>query len=302
MHDPRIGRFFAPDPLEAKYPWYSPYQFAGNNPIFAIDLEGLEPAPSATNLTKTKSVIRKYHGGFLSLAIQNSNNTSFASVWRVAQNIKPNNYNGALGVVGESRMGYEMYTMLQGIADVERARGGDLNVRQEFNAGVATNEGTWDIKTTISTKRANAVVYLNFYDYDGSINLIPEKYNKFTSLELIGEVKTISDNPQNVLNTVASIKKGYEQAIGNAKKNPSSAYDVKVSVLIVDKGAYEKAYEKAPELLESLYEKLHEENGGELLLVPNLHSRTKAELDNILKDIKQNTTKEAAATGEKSKG
>lgn len=123
-------------------------------------------------------------------------------------------------------MGYEMYTMLQGIADVERARGGDLNVRQEFNAGVAANEGTWDIKTTISTNKANAVAYLNFYDYDGSINQIPEKYNKFTSLELIGEVKTISDNPQNVLNTVASIKKGYEQAIDNAKKNPSSGYDI----------------------------------------------------------------------------
>lgn len=27
MHDARIGRFFAPDPLESKYPFYSPYQF-----------------------------------------------------------------------------------------------------------------------------------------------------------------------------------------------------------------------------------------------------------------------------------
>lgn len=30
------------DPLTADYPWYTPYQFAGNKPIWAIDLDGLE--------------------------------------------------------------------------------------------------------------------------------------------------------------------------------------------------------------------------------------------------------------------
>jgi len=43
MHDPRIGRFFARDPLSAKYPFYSPYQFSGNRVIDAVELEGLEP-------------------------------------------------------------------------------------------------------------------------------------------------------------------------------------------------------------------------------------------------------------------
>lgn len=43
MHDPRTGRFFATDPLEGKYPWYSSYQFSGNRPIDAIELEGAEP-------------------------------------------------------------------------------------------------------------------------------------------------------------------------------------------------------------------------------------------------------------------
>jgi RHS repeat-associated protein len=42
MHDPRIGRFFARDPLENKYPFFSPYQFSANTPIMAIELEGLE--------------------------------------------------------------------------------------------------------------------------------------------------------------------------------------------------------------------------------------------------------------------
>ncbi|WP_147415982.1 RHS repeat-associated core domain-containing protein [Ulvibacterium marinum] len=44
MSDPRIGRFFAVDPLIGKYPWYSPYQFSGNKLISRIELEGLEEA------------------------------------------------------------------------------------------------------------------------------------------------------------------------------------------------------------------------------------------------------------------
>jgi len=46
MHDPRIGRFFATDPLEPNYPWNSPYAFAENDLIRFMDLEGLEKARS----------------------------------------------------------------------------------------------------------------------------------------------------------------------------------------------------------------------------------------------------------------
>ena len=48
MHDPRIGRFFATDPMESIYNWYSPYAFSGNRVIDAIEMEGLQP------FTKTK--------------------------------------------------------------------------------------------------------------------------------------------------------------------------------------------------------------------------------------------------------
>ena len=42
MYDPRIGRFFAVDPLTAKYPWNSPYAFSENRVIDGVELEGLE--------------------------------------------------------------------------------------------------------------------------------------------------------------------------------------------------------------------------------------------------------------------
>ncbi len=56
MHDPRIGRFFSVDPLTAKYPYYSPYQFSGNRPIDKVELEGLEPANSQANSSSEPTV------------------------------------------------------------------------------------------------------------------------------------------------------------------------------------------------------------------------------------------------------
>ena len=42
IYDPRLVRFKSVDPLSKEYPWYTPYQFAGNSPIQNIDLDGLE--------------------------------------------------------------------------------------------------------------------------------------------------------------------------------------------------------------------------------------------------------------------
>lgn len=46
MHDPRVGKFFATDPLTHLYPHYTTYSFAGNNVIAYKELEGLEESPA----------------------------------------------------------------------------------------------------------------------------------------------------------------------------------------------------------------------------------------------------------------
>jgi len=56
MYDPRVGRFFALDPLEKTYPWYSPYQFSGNKIMHAIELEGLEELELNTGLSDDRTV------------------------------------------------------------------------------------------------------------------------------------------------------------------------------------------------------------------------------------------------------
>lgn len=55
MHDPRLGRFFAIDPLNADYPWNSPYAFSENVVINAVELEGLEKVVVYVWDTKSKT-------------------------------------------------------------------------------------------------------------------------------------------------------------------------------------------------------------------------------------------------------
>lgn len=50
IYNSRLGRFLSIDPLTRSYPMLTPYQFAENQPIWAIDLDGLE-----------KYVVTKYY-------------------------------------------------------------------------------------------------------------------------------------------------------------------------------------------------------------------------------------------------
>ncbi|HRF77457.1 MAG TPA: RHS repeat-associated core domain-containing protein, partial [Chitinophagales bacterium] len=51
IYNPRLGKFLSVDPLAATYPWYSTYHFASNNPIFFIDIDGLEGGSSQPGST-----------------------------------------------------------------------------------------------------------------------------------------------------------------------------------------------------------------------------------------------------------
>jgi RHS repeat-associated protein len=42
IYSPTEARFLSVNPSRREYLWYTPFQFAGNNPINFIDLYGLE--------------------------------------------------------------------------------------------------------------------------------------------------------------------------------------------------------------------------------------------------------------------
>lgn len=54
IYNPSLGKFLSVDPLTRKYPWYTPYQFAGNIPTKFIDVDGLEPGSTPTPNGGTK--------------------------------------------------------------------------------------------------------------------------------------------------------------------------------------------------------------------------------------------------------
>ena len=54
MHDPRVGRFFAVDPLYKDFPWNSSYAFSENRVIDGVELEGLEFKVSTIQDPETK--------------------------------------------------------------------------------------------------------------------------------------------------------------------------------------------------------------------------------------------------------
>jgi RHS repeat-associated protein len=64
IYNPQIARFLSVDPLTSDYPWYSTYQFAGNMPIWAIDLDGLEEEYYSKRLQDS-------HAGSLIIKISN---------------------------------------------------------------------------------------------------------------------------------------------------------------------------------------------------------------------------------------
>jgi len=66
IYDSRMARFLSVDPLTASYPMLTPYQFASNRPIKAIDIDGLESSWFPPGLIGEALAKEKIHGKSLS--------------------------------------------------------------------------------------------------------------------------------------------------------------------------------------------------------------------------------------------
>ncbi len=96
MHDPRLGRFFAVDPLAADYPWNSTYAFSENNVIDHVELEGLEKAPvnetwDMTNDEATATDVGTEHVDF-SNEYKGHIDGSSVSAWKLTSGANAGNY------------------------------------------------------------------------------------------------------------------------------------------------------------------------------------------------------------------
>ncbi len=114
-----VARFLSVDPLTKSYPWYTPYQFAGNTPIQAIDIDGLEPLTMVDKTGKlTKPIVAVLNAAF---AFSNSSLTE--ATWQpYYENIRTKSWAKMVGVPKEMSASV-MGTTVVHDADANRTSG-----------------------------------------------------------------------------------------------------------------------------------------------------------------------------------
>ena len=79
LYNPRVGRWMSTDAFESKFPSWSPYVFAFNNPLCFVDLDGNEPIPLSklwAEAQKSETLIKL----FTDLKIDKNNYSDYISI------------------------------------------------------------------------------------------------------------------------------------------------------------------------------------------------------------------------------
>ena len=147
--DPRVGRFLSLDPLSKKFPMLSPFQFANNTPIWAVDLDGLE-ARVYTDLT------------FFSPH-------SFLTV--IDKDGVINLY--TFGQYGQKGTGFNIFGLYNNGSALVHLKGDDANnyIKNEF---IKYNMGTYEI----SKERIDKQKIIDYYAKEMQTYNIPAKKTK----------------------------------------------------------------------------------------------------------------------------
>lgn len=133
IYDPRMGRFLSVDPITAKYSELTPYQFASNTPIQAVDLDGLEKFAVMDG--------HIMHGPFL------TNDKHFENNLQKIMDVVP--YSAATNGANAARAGliraiyaYQVSTLepLKAGNEIQRIKGSELRNKMLITARNATPE------------------------------------------------------------------------------------------------------------------------------------------------------------------
>jgi RHS repeat-associated protein len=189
MHDPRVGRFFAPDPLEKKYPFYSPYQFSGNRVIDMVELEGLEPAknPKTPGVKEIKAAIVVEHiktGAKVNDEVENiiayikdkwnsSNNLNLEGIW--TPNTNEDNYVTDTDINKADK--FNMYVSQNSVFKVDESNADKFDNYEAFIVGTIMKgfaEGTGPENYIFPE---NGIISSQFLDSD-IVKSALEKFNK----------------------------------------------------------------------------------------------------------------------------
>jgi RHS repeat-associated protein len=204
FYDHQIGRFISQDKLADKYPFYAPYQFAGNEVPNAIDLDGLEPlkinegtrnlvivmqgyggdppngATQATNAAKKNLGLApdealgsiRSTGPTLQVGIfaSSSSNNSKNDVVSTIKSFRPQSPDGNLILVGHSGGADNIVELAKENKDIK------INLSITLDARDAKSLGWTD--TNIPSNVKNSI---NYYQNTDKLNLVSDRKMDFSN-------------------------------------------------------------------------------------------------------------------------
>jgi RHS repeat-associated protein len=137
FYDPVLGRFNSIDPKTEEYNSWSPYLYAGNNPINYIDLNGEGPGNDLIALLIYSTIaVRSWFGGMVSYTEQSSQNGTYNSMNMVDAN---NQGLGSQKIVSDlSQIINQVQEDVQETIDVRIGVGVDFNPTKDENVAIST--------------------------------------------------------------------------------------------------------------------------------------------------------------------
>ena len=225
IYDPRLMRFLSVDPLANSYPWYTPYQFAGNDVIRCIDLDGAEPTMRTENYGENYKPF--IGGGWYIDVYDKVSHSSF----QASGIFDPNT--GKTYIIAEDEAGQNKYFYLVndgGATDkiswkIENGRnvlvGGkfvqyetqnDIDTRTENELCDATGVGVFVGATVIVTVEAGVGV--------GIISKVKNELDKTNQLNEKRKPKTYKEKLEDSKKSYEDLIKEHKKKIEDFKKDP----------------------------------------------------------------------------------
>ena len=233
MYDGRLGRFLSVDPITKDYPELTPYQFASNTPIQAIDLDGLEALVVTGGLNFfglfvgydigagfaiSPTGIAFYAGqtfkGGLGLEIGGGVNASFFPTMTDLNDLDGLSVGGSIAGAALGKLGFgAVKSSGKWGATMSYGFGVGAHASADFGLTIKLNIVTWDkIAETIieGTEEGKAIAKafgINKSNLNSAVQIVKDFYKK-TSFELID--KRISDLQNKINDNTSAIRAGEE--------------------------------------------------------------------------------------------
>jgi RHS repeat-associated protein len=162
MHDTRVGRFFAVDPLSGQFPWNSPYAFSENRVIDGVELEGLERVTVIYNWDK------KTNGYDMPITIDHGYGTGKVYIWRGGPNV-PAGYDDRKLYIIEGKEPYDVVTKSAGRVIIETKLVVKVETKTSKKIEVKKNFGYVNVEGSVEFQAQKTVVKKDILNGDISV-------------------------------------------------------------------------------------------------------------------------------------